>query len=66
MAYSQAQIDALKAAMASGVLTVRHGETTTTFRSLAEMQKQLADMEADVSASPTRPRRTVAGFSNGC
>ena len=57
MAYTQTQIDALKTAMASGVLTVRHGETTTTFRSLAEMQKQLSLMEAEVgTATRTRVR----------
>lgn len=66
MAYTQTQIDALKSAMASGVLTVRHGETTTTFRSLAEMQKQLSIMEADVAGTLTRPRRTVSAYGNGC
>ncbi|RWO83159.1 MAG: hypothetical protein EOS18_06095 [Mesorhizobium sp.] len=66
MAYAQTQIDALKSAMASGVLTVRHGETTTTFRSLAEMQKQLSIMEADVAGTLTRPRRTVSAYGNGC
>lgn len=65
MAYTQAQIDALKVAMASGVLTVRHGDTSTTFRSISEMQKVLAQMEADL-AGTTRPRRTVAAFGNGC
>jgi len=66
MAYIQTQIDALKTAMASGVLTVRHGETATTFRSLAEMQKQLSIMESDVAGTDARPRRTVAAFGNGC
>lgn len=66
MAYTQTQIDALKAAMASGVLTVRHGETTNTFRSLSEMEKQLSIMEADVAGANTRPRRTVAAYGNGC
>lgn len=66
MAYTQAQIDALKAAMASGVLTVRHGDTSTTFRSISEMQKVLAQMEADVAGTTSRPRRTVSSFGNGC
>ena len=65
MAYTQNQIDTLKTAMAAGVLTVRHGESMTTFQSLPEMRKQLAVMEADV-ADTARPRRTVAAFSNGC
>lgn len=66
MAYTQTQIDALKSAMASGVLTVKHGETSTTFRSLAEMQKQLSIMETSVAGTSSRPRRAVAGFGNGC
>lgn len=55
MAYTQAQIDALKKAMASGVLEVRHGETLTRFRSLAEMEKQLSRMEGAVNGG-TRTR----------
>jgi hypothetical protein len=65
MAYSQAQIEGLKKAIASGVLTVRHGETSTTFRSLAEMQETLRMMESENSGLSKAPRRTVAGFSKG-
>lgn len=52
--YTEAEIVALKKAIASGVLTVRHGETLTTFRSLAEMQEILAQMEAEVSGTSRR------------
>lgn len=65
MAYSQTQIDSLKKAIASGVLTVRHGETQTTYRSLAEMQKVLEMMESEVNPTSAPPRRTVAAFSRG-
>lgn len=65
MAYTQAQIDSLKKAIASGVSTVRHGDTLTTFRSLAEMKEALRDMETEVSGAAQPPRRTVAGFSKG-
>lgn len=48
----QARLETLDAAIASGVLTVRHGDTTTTFRSMKEMMdarsllvKQIADLE---------------------
>jgi enamine deaminase RidA (YjgF/YER057c/UK114 family) len=64
MAYTQTQIDQLKAAIASGVLTVKHGDTLTTYRSLAEMKEALRDMEGEVNRS-NPPRRTVAGFSRG-
>ncbi|RWN11771.1 hypothetical protein [Mesorhizobium sp.] len=52
MAWTQTDIDRLKKAMASGVLTVKHGDTLTTFRSMAEMERQLERMEAEVSGQP--------------
>ncbi|ESY71903.1 hypothetical protein X740_33635 [Mesorhizobium sp. LNHC221B00] len=64
MAYTQTQIDALKNAIASGVLTFKHGETMTTYQSLGEMRKALKEMEAEVEGSQPL-RRTVAGFSRG-
>ncbi len=58
MAYTQAQRDALAAAIASGALIVRYGETSTTYRSLAEMRQVLATIDQDLSvAAGTRKRR---------
>lgn len=56
MSFTQSQIDALKAAIATGALTVRNanGELVT-YRSLAEMRQALGIMEAEV-AGPTRRR----------
>jgi hypothetical protein len=65
MAYTQAQIDALKRAIASGVLTVRHGDEQVTYRSIAEMRQVLKDMEAEVNPDSVVARRTVAGFTRG-
>ncbi|NEI52705.1 hypothetical protein GR217_34365 [Rhizobium leguminosarum] len=65
MAYTQAQIDSLKKAIASGVLIVRHGDEQITYRSLAEMRRVLADMEGEVNPTVQTARRTVAGFSRG-
>lgn len=65
MAYTQAQIDALKKAIASGVLTVRHGDEQVTYRSLAEMQAALKAMEGEVNPDSVAMRRTVAGFNRG-
>lgn len=48
MAWTQTDIDRIKAAMASGVLTVKHGDTLSTFRSIADMERLLARMEAEV------------------
>jgi hypothetical protein len=65
MAYTQTQITNLKAAIASGVLTVRHGETFLQYQSLAEMRALLREMEASALGNSEAPRRTVAGFSSG-
>lgn len=64
MAWTQVQIDALKAAIATGVLTVKHGETLTTYRSLDEMKALLAMMQADVAAGG-RVRRVVGAYRGG-
>jgi hypothetical protein len=57
MAWTQAQIDALKTAM--GQRSVRHGETSVEYRSIEEMKQVLAMMQADVT---TRTRSTVACY----
>ncbi|ESY72069.1 hypothetical protein X740_33570 [Mesorhizobium sp. LNHC221B00] len=64
MAYTQTQIDALKNAIASGVLTFKHGETLTQYQSLSEMRKALKEMQSEVDGSQP-PRRTVASFDRG-
>lgn len=50
--WTQAEIDKLKASIARGVLSVSFGDETTTFQSLAEMRKLLADMERSLSSPP--------------
>ncbi len=56
MAYTQAQVDALRNAIATGTLRVQNanGESIL-YRSLAEMRQTLGMMEADV-AGPLRRR----------
>jgi hypothetical protein len=55
MAYSQSDIDALKAAIATGATLVKFGAGADSrevrYRSLEEMRAILADMEAELSAS---------------
>lgn len=63
MAYTSDQIAKLEKAIATGVLTVEHNGTRTTYRSLAEMERLLDRMKQDVSGK--RRRRTVASFSRG-
>ena len=67
MAWTQTDIDKLKAAMAAGVLTVRTGEHSVSYQSLADMAKQLERMQSEVDAASgkTISRRSVASYSNG-
>lgn len=51
MAWTQTDIDALKAAIASGQLIVRSADRMINYRSLAEMRQTLALMEAEVAGS---------------
>ncbi|MFZ2803916.1 MAG: hypothetical protein WA001_01710 [Patescibacteria group bacterium] len=52
MAFTETQIIALEAAIASGVLTVRYDTgRTVTYQSLDEMMKLLAMMRAEVAVS---------------
>lgn len=64
MAYTQADIDALKAAIATGAKRVKFGAgpdaRETEFRSLEEMRSTLADMIAEVSPASVSPRVTYA------
>jgi hypothetical protein len=67
MAWTQTDIDKLKAAMAAGVLTVRTGDQSVTYQSLADMEKQLQRMqnEVDQTNGKTVSRRSVASYSSG-
>ena len=61
---TQAEIDALEAAMKSGVLRVRFADRDITYRSQAEMAEQLKVMKNQLSGAPTSgPRFSQASFS---
>lgn len=49
MSYTQAQVDAMRSAIASGATKLRMNGEEVTYRSLAEMRSILATMEADVT-----------------
>lgn len=55
----EARITALRKAIDSGVLIVRHGDESTQFRSLAEMEKILAKLEGDLAAANGTKRSRV-------
>jgi hypothetical protein len=55
----QAKLTALRGARDTGALIVRHGDTQTTFRTLAEMNAIIADLEsqlATVQGTTTKKR----------
>jgi hypothetical protein len=62
MAFTQVQLDAIDKAIATGVLSVKHGEETTVFRSMPEMLEARRLMTKDLNDIP---RTTVASFNKG-
>lgn len=65
MAYSQADIDALKASIATGAFKVRYADgREVTYRSLTDMQRTLAVMQTDSATSPAtfQSNRIAAGY----
>ena len=55
----QTRIDTLRRAMASGILTVRHGNTTTTWRSIEELQSVIDSLQAQLNAATGTGRSRV-------
>jgi hypothetical protein len=65
MAFTQAQLDALKAAYATGVRSVTFGDRTTTYASMDEMAKAIARIETEIARTATTPRpRQFRGCSD--
>lgn len=66
MAWTQADIDALKKALKSGARRVEFGSGETKrvveYRSLAEIQQILADMEEEVAGPLAPPRTAITQF----
>lgn len=61
--FTEAQIAALRAAIAAGMRRVTYDGKTVEYASLKEMREALEMMEADVNGRPTR--RALAAFANG-
>jgi hypothetical protein len=64
MAWSQSDIDTLKAAIGSGILHVAYSDRTITYKSNADQLQALALMEREVNPTTSIPYR-VAGTSKG-
>lgn len=65
MAWTQTDIDKLKAAIAQGATKVKFADREVTYRSLDEMRETLRMIQADVdlAAGKVRPRRRRILFS---
>jgi len=60
MAYSQTQLEALEAALASGTLRVTFEGRSLEYRSVDELKKAIAEVKASLAAAdPVRPRSRV-------
>ena len=61
----KAQREALQAARFNGVLTVKAGDKTVTYKSNIEIQAALSDLEREIARLQGRPRarriRTICG-----
>ena len=55
----QSEIDSLRAAIARGVVRVRHGETETTYASATDMLKALDMLLAEADGLATYPVKQV-------
>lgn len=55
----QIRIDKIRTARDTGVLTVRHGDEQTTFRSLLEMDSIIASLERDLAKAQGKSRSRV-------
>ena len=67
MAYTQEQLDALKAAYATGVRRVSYNGRDVTYASSDEMLKAIREIEGELATAAGVPvvRRSYATFSKG-
>lgn len=65
MAWTQADVDALKAAIAAGVKRVKYTDREVEFQDTASMQLALASMQAEVAAAAGAPNYTLITTRKG-
>lgn len=65
MAFTQSDLDALDAAIKSGVKTVTYADRTVTYHSLAEMMQARTIIQGEIAAAAGSAggRSTLASFS---
>lgn len=62
----KARLATLKAARDTGVLIVRHGDTSTQFRNLEEIQEIIAELEDDIADTEGAAPRTKIRYARQC
>jgi hypothetical protein len=67
VAFTQADADALRVAIAKGEKSVTYADRSVAYRSVEEMRQALAMVEADLAAAttPARPRQWIGTSSKG-
>lgn len=65
MAWTQAQLDALKVAAATGATEVTHEGKTVKYRSITEIVRLISMMESDLGTAPRAPKSTLVRFDRG-
>lgn len=66
MAWTQTDLDVLKAAIAQGATSVRFADRQVNYRSLDEMQNTMRMIQADIDAAAGKVRRNrVVRFVTG-
>jgi hypothetical protein len=67
MAYTQAHLDALKSALASGATQIRYEDRMLEFRDVDQLIKAIAVVEGELAsaAGTSRQTRSFAKFSKG-
>lgn len=53
----QTDLDELRRAAASGALSIRHGEKSVTYRSMAELQVAISNLEQEMAAANGTKRK---------
>lgn len=62
----QTRLETLKKARGSGALMVRHGDQSVTYRSLAEMEQIISELEGEIAAlGGTRRRKIRYAYQSG-
>lgn len=59
MAYTQADLEALQAALAKGEKRVSFGDKTVEYRSVAELQAAIRSVEAEIARGQNTPKRQI-------